>query len=244
MPFPLAHPAAILPLRRYCPRHLSFPALIIGSLSPDVGYCFGNLNAGNFSHRFLAGSFGFCLPVGLVLVLVFYIARWPVVGILPSSYRRAFLPLCQRPAGSPFLIVISLLIGAWTHLFLDSFTHPDGWLVEHLPVLQAPVLPVGQHRLMVCEVLYAGCTFAGVAWLAFCYLRWLEKAAGSPVPTTRGMKWGCSLLLASSILFIALASRGAHQLIGIVPAGIIAVLLVIGFLLATGRLFSQTRSLT
>jgi hypothetical protein len=243
MPFPLAHPAAILPLRRYCPRHLSFPALIIGSLSPDVGYCFGNLNAGNFSHRFLAGSFGFCLPVGLVLVLVFYIARWPVVGILPSSYRRAFLPLCQRPAGSPFLIVISLLIGAWTHLFLDSFTHPDGWLVEHLPVLQAPVLPVGQHRLMVCEILYAGCTLAGVAWLAFCYLRWLEKAAGSPVPTTRGMKWGCSLLLASSILFIALACRGAHQLIGIVPAGIIAILLVIGFLLATGRLFSQTRSL-
>jgi hypothetical protein len=96
---------------------------------------------------------------------------------------------------------------------------------------------------MVCEVLYAGCTFAGVAWLAFCYLRWLEKAAGSSVPTARGMKRGCALLFASSILAVALASRGAHQLIGIVPAGIIAVLLVIGFLLATGRPFRQTRSL-
>ena len=97
---------------------------------------------------------------------------------------------------------------------------------------------------MVCEVLYAGFTFAGVAWLAFCYLRWLEKAAGSSVPTTRGMKWGCSLLLASSILFVALASRGAHQLMGIVPAGIIAVLLVIVFLLATGRPSRKTRILT
>ena len=244
MPFPLAHPAAILPLRRYCPRYLNFPALIIGSLSPDVGYFFGHFRLGEFSHRLLPGSFGFCLPVGLVLVLVFYIARLPVVGILPSSHRRVFLPLCQRPDGSPFLIVISLLIGAWTHLFLDSFTHPDGWLVQCLPVLQVPVLPVGQHRLMVCEVLYAGCTFAGVAWLAFCYLRWLEPAAGSPVPTKRGMKWGCALLLAGSILLVALACRGAHQLIGIVPAGIMVVLLVIGFLLATGRLFSQTRSLT
>ena len=240
MPFPLAHPAAILPLRRYCPRYLSFPALVIGSLSPDVGYFSGHFRLGEFSHRLLPGSFGFCLPVGLVLVLVFYIARLPMVGILPSSYRRVFLPLCQRPAGSLFLIVISLLIGAWTHLFLDSFTHPDGWLVEHLPVLQAPVLPVGQHRLMVCEVLYAGCTFAGVAWLAFCYLRWLEPAAGSPAPTTRGLKWGCALLLASSILFIALASRDAHQLIGIVPAGIMVVLLVIGFLLATGKPFRKT----
>ena len=145
-------------------------------------------------------------------------------------------------AGSPFLIVISLLIGVWTHLFLDSITHPDGWLVEHLPVLQSPVLTVGQHRFLVCEVLYAGCTFAGVAWLAFCYLQWLENAAGSPGPGTRGMKWGCSLLLASSVLFIALASRGEHQLMGIVPAGIIAILLVIIFLLATELPFRQTRS--
>jgi hypothetical protein len=238
MPFPLAHPAAVLPLRRYCPRYFSFPALVIGSLSPDVGYFF---NAGNFSHRFLAGSFAFSLPVGLVLVLVFYCGRLPVVGILPASYRRVLLPLCQQPAGNPFLIAISLLIGAWTHLLLDSITHPDGWLVKYLPVLLTPVLSVGQHRFMVCEILYAGCTFAGVAWLAFCYLRWLEKAAGPSASTTRGMKWGCAFLLASSILFVALASRGPLQLIGIVPAGVLAVLLVLGFLLITGWLFSRSK---
>jgi hypothetical protein len=45
MPFPLAHPAAVLPLRRYCPKYLSFPVLIVGSLVPDVGYCLGRLNA-------------------------------------------------------------------------------------------------------------------------------------------------------------------------------------------------------
>ena len=189
----------------------------------------------------MAGSFGFCLPVGLVLVLVFYIARLPVVGILPASYRRVLLPLCQRPAGNPFLIVISLLIGAWTHLLLDSITHPDSWLVKYLPVLLTPVLSVGQQRFMVCEVLYAGCTFAGVAWLAFCYLRWLEKAAGSSISTSRGMKWGCAILLAGLILFIAVGFRRPHQLIGIIPAGILAVLLVLGFILITGWLFSQTR---
>jgi hypothetical protein len=234
MPFPLAHPAAVLPLRRYCPRYFSFPALVIGSLIPDVGYFF---NAGNFSHRFLAGSFGFGLPVGLLCVLVFYGGRWPVVGILPASYRRVLLPLCRRPAGNPFLIVISLLIGVWTHLLLDSITHPDDWLVKYLPILLSPILTVGQHRLMVCEIFYAGFTFAGVTWLAVCYLNWLEKAACSPISTPRGMKWGCTFLLTGTILFIALAKRGTPQLIGIVPAGIIAVLLVLGFLLATGWLF-------
>jgi len=240
MPFPLAHPAAILPLRRCCPGYFNFPALVIGSLSPDVGYIF---NAGNFSHRFLAGSFGFCLPVGLLCVLVFYGGRWPVVGILPASYRRVLLPLCQRPAGNPFLIVISLLVGTWTHLLLDSITHSDSWLVKYVPVLLTPVLSVGQQRFMVCEVLYAGCTFAGVAWLAFCYLRWLEKAVCASISTTRGMKWGCAILLASLILFVAVGFRRPHQLIGIIPAGILAVLLTLGFLLITGWLFNQTRRL-
>ena len=48
------------------------------------------------------------------------------------------------------------------------------------------------------------------------------------------MKWGCALLLASSILFLGLACRDPGQLIGIIPGGIFAVLLVLGFLLATG----------
>ena len=240
MPFPLAHPAAVLPLRRFCPRYFNFPALVIGSLCPDVGYFF---DAGNFSHRFLAGSFGFCLPVGLMLVLMFYGGRWPVVGILPASYRRLLLPLCQRPAGNPFLIVISLLIGAWTHILLDSITHPDNWLVQYLPGLLAPALSVGRHRFLICEILYASFTFAGVAWLAYCYLHWLEKAARPSVSTSRGIKWGWAFLLAGSILFIALASRGTSQLIAIVLAGIIAVLLMLGFLLVTMWLYGQTRRL-
>jgi hypothetical protein len=112
MPFPLAQPAAVLPLRRFCPRYLSFPALIIGSLSPDLGYFSGPFRLDGFSHRFLAGSFGFCLPVGLFVLLMFFLVRSRVVGILPSLCRQALSPLCQRPIGSPFAIVVSLLLGA------------------------------------------------------------------------------------------------------------------------------------
>ena len=34
MPFTLAHPAAVLPLRRW----LWFPGLVAGAVAPDVGY--------------------------------------------------------------------------------------------------------------------------------------------------------------------------------------------------------------
>ena len=144
MPFPLAHPAAVLPLRRFCPRHLNFPALIIGSITPDVGYAFGHLKLENFSHRPLAGPFGFCLPVGLLLVLGLYLFRLPVVRLLPARLQRAFLPLCQQPVGSPFLVAVSLLLGAFTHELLDALTHPEDWLVHYLPGLLGPVPGLGK----------------------------------------------------------------------------------------------------
>jgi hypothetical protein len=235
MPFPLAHPAAVLPLRRYCPRQLNFPALVIGSLSPDVGYAFGHLHVSRFSHRFWAGSFGFCLPVGLLAMLMFYILRSPVVGVLPVRYRQVLLPLCQRPIGAPLPLIASLIIGAWTHMFLDSLTHEDGWLAEHLRILQSSLFPVENVSFKVCDLLYAGSTFAGVVWLALCYLRWLEKVSDPPAFTTPGVKWSYALLLAISMLSIALVSRGVHSSLGLIPAGLAIVLLVIGFLEVSGR---------
>src|ERR1700685_2244171 len=105
MPFTFAHPAAILPLRRFCPRFFSFPALVIGSLCPDAGYCFGTLDMDDFSHS-LKGSIEFCLPVGVVMLGFFYGLRLPVVEMLPERHRKFFLPLCRRPIGSPLTVII------------------------------------------------------------------------------------------------------------------------------------------
>src|ERR1039458_6493774 len=94
MAFPLAHPAAVLPLRRYCPIWLSFPALVIGSLSPDAGYCLGDLGGldwGTFSHGLL-GSVAFCLPVGIVMLALFYGLR----AVLCSHYVGGHLALPGR----------------------------------------------------------------------------------------------------------------------------------------------------
>jgi hypothetical protein len=239
MPFPLAHPAAVLPLRRFCPRYLNFPALIIGSLTPDVGYAFGDPDVEEFSHRLPAGGFGFCLPVGLVLVLGFYLVRLPLLRHLPTRYSRVLLPLCRRPAGPKGIIVLSLLLGAWTHQLLDAFTHPEPWLVQYMPSLLAPTLSVGPHHILLCEALYAVFTFSGVSWLSLVYLRWWEQASGTGIP--QGIQWSCSLLLAGVILLVALASRGSDLLTTLVIWGIFSILLVVGFLLGVGWLSSHLR---
>jgi hypothetical protein len=150
---------------------------VIGSLTPDAGYLFGEIHLDTFSHQFL-GSFGFCLPAGIVLMTLFYALRSPLVRMLPSPYQRAFLPLCQRPPGSPWAIVISLLIGAWTHLLWDSFTHTEGFFVQHLPLLQVPLFSVAGRTARVCHALWYGCSFAGVVWLFLVFEKWKQACLG------------------------------------------------------------------
>src|SRR5579864_9551093 len=120
MPFPLAHPAAVLPLRRYCPKCLSFPALVVGSICPDAGYCFGRFNASGFSHQWL-GSFGFCLPVGLIMLLFAYGVILPAMERMPERFHKVVALLPVKPLGPPLIVIFSLLVGIWTHLLWDSF---------------------------------------------------------------------------------------------------------------------------
>jgi hypothetical protein len=250
MPFPVAHPAAILPLRRYCPGHLSFPALIVGSLSPDFGYLFGHAHVDWFSHRFWAGSFGFCLPVGLLIVWVFYLVRGPAVHLLPSRYRELFQPrnvepgmLGFRPSDFGFrtwpwlALPVSVLLGAWTHNLLDSVSHPDGWLVKHLPTLRQPAFWLGATGVPVCNLLYAGFTFFGAAWLVDCYLRWLGEASGAPALRRPATRWSGALLVGVATLALATAGRGAHQFLGLIPLGIVTVVVALGFVAASVWLF-------
>lgn len=183
MPFPLAHPAAVLPLRRYCPVRLNFAALVIGSVTPDASYCLGENAGGAFGHSLL-GSVVFCLPVGLVLMALFYGLRSPVVRMLPSAYQDALLPFCRRPTGPAWVMVISLLIGTFTHLLWDSFTHNDGWFVQHLPVLQSVVIHVGDRTARLCHVLWYACSFIGVICLFLAFEKWkqasVNRGVGAP----------------------------------------------------------------
>src|ERR1041385_6474131 len=122
MPFTLAHPAAVLPLRRFAPRWLCFPGLVVGAVVPDAGYAVG---LDFYSHSWI-GSVIFSLPVGMVMLILFYWLRGPASRWLPSRQRELFQPLCRSNPGPWYGIIASLLIGAWTHLVWDSFTHKYG----------------------------------------------------------------------------------------------------------------------
>ena len=231
MPFTLAHPAAILPFRRFCPRWFNFPALVAGSISPDVGYCFGTLNVDDFSHS-LKGSIEFCLPVGVVLLVIYYGLRLPMVEMLPERHRKIFLPFCRRPIGSPLIVIFSLLVGIWIHLLLDSFTHRHGWLTENLPLLQTPIFSMGRYVFRIFNLLWYACSFAGIVWLWLALEEGRNNLAGTvPRVTSRGKLWGRAVLAGALMVPIELMHHLLPGLAGLVLVAGYSALIIVGAVL-------------
>lgn len=207
---------------------------MIGSLSPDAGYCLGPLNADNFSHSF-PGSFGFCLPVSAVMLCLLYWLRRPFVELLPCRLRTAFRPLCDRRPGSFWVIVISLLVGIWSHDLLDSLTHKDGWLVEHWPLLQTQIGHLAHRRVKVCHLLWYGASFAGVAWLCLAYERWRLALDDATTHASGVAQWGTAVAVGLLVLPIEAVHHSVRNPLGICLVAILSLLLVAAVVLVVGN---------
>ena len=179
MPFTLAHPVAVLPFAR-C-RRIHFPAMVIGSLAPDFVY---------FLHgRAVSGGHGLAdllwpnLPLCFALYAL-YLALWHrtlrdfLPDCLNAAYRLPEYALAAAPhkrcqtAAVLFAFVFSALFGMITHLFLDAFTHPTGWFVQHFAPLQQPLLALPAYKWLQ----YGG----GVFGLGGCLLFVLRAARRHP----------------------------------------------------------------
>jgi hypothetical protein len=169
MPFPLAHPAATLPFRRWCPKYLDFPALIVGSVTPDLATGIDDWEY--FSHT-IFGTFVFCLPVGLLTLWIFHRVRTRLVSTFPNPHRDALLPLCAGAPNSLFRVVISLLLGSWLHIAWDLFTHDHSWVVRHIALFSVRLAGVPLNHL-----LWLLSSLAGSALLFVMYLFLLHKGS-------------------------------------------------------------------
>ena len=168
MPFTLAHPAAILPLRRS--RLLRTVPLIIGAMTPDVPYYLPwriAKHIPDLTHTLL-GTLTLDLPMGLMLLLFVWLLRVPLVAPLGPAARAKGLAAMERFGSRPLnwaLAPLSILVGAWTHIAWDSFTHADGWMVERIPALSAPVT-LFSYTGQLCHVLQYASSVFGLAVLA------------------------------------------------------------------------------
>jgi hypothetical protein len=198
MPFTLAHPAAILPLRGL--RYLRTAPLVIGAMIPDLPYYMpGRLNIRPETHS-LTGSFTTCLALGYMALGAVYLLRRPLTALLSPRARflclRALAPFRGRPLEWA-LASVSIVIGVWTHLLWDSFTHNDGWMVRRIAALGAPVSFAG-YQGTVCHVLQYVSSAIGLGALALWYARLPAPHAAAAEPGAPRSPVGPALVLVAA----------------------------------------------
>ena len=171
MPFTFSHPAIVLPLT-FLPRQwFSMTGLVIGSLTPDFEYFLRMRIKSNYSHT-IDGLFWFDLPLGLLLAFMFHnIVRDRLFDNLQSFLKSRFSTFKQFDWNEHFkrnwfVVLISILIGAASHIFWDSFTHDHGYFVQTIPTLQNSVDFLGR-QIPILKILQHSSTLLGGLVIAF-----------------------------------------------------------------------------
>jgi hypothetical protein len=198
MPFPLAHPAAALPFRRLCPRYLSLPGMLIGSIVPDLAYVIDDLNRfsktflflfGNsvryhryvredwewstFTHTLMGGAV-VCLPAGILLLYLFFRLRAPLAATLPQPHRDALLPLCGNRHESIAACLAALILGILMHLVWDTFTHANGWFSQNSEFLYVRVFSLAGHAVSRLQLFWLISSSGGMLVLLAAYIGFLR----------------------------------------------------------------------
>lgn len=207
MPFTISHIAAVILLNR---KGLVTSALVIGSMMPDLAYFVHFEGFNRYLGHSIPGLFTFCLPVGLVIWLVFQIfLKRPFFALLPASHQRRILPYLQGfPYRSPLFMIssiVSLGIGTLSHLAWDSFTHNHGLIVQNVTALRQPILEIAGASIYPFSILQHGSTVLGLAALALWYLLWYRKKPVYPDPVPRSLQ----LTATTKLVIFTMMAAGA-----------------------------------
>lgn len=151
MPFTFSHPAIVLPLSRLPINRISSTGLVIGSMAPDFEY-FINMRMQREHGHSWGGLFYYDLPVTIISAFLFHLlVRDKLINSLPELLRIRF----SKYTGNNWLawvkkywyvLIYSSLIGIFSHIFWDAFTHEHGYFVRRIPFLQQ------QSRIFMADI--------------------------------------------------------------------------------------------
>jgi hypothetical protein len=189
VPFTLAHPAAVLPLIR---RPLVASALVAGAVAPDLLYVGpiyrfatqhinGNLTL-TLTHKF-SSAFWLDPLLALILLVVFnLVVRRPLLALAPPTLAARLpsprLPLCLPSPTVVLWTVVSTVVGAFTHVLWDSFTHGDGYFVRRYRGFFGAEVTAAWD---VNRILQYVSTVGGCLVLAIWLYHWYRRAGPQPV---------------------------------------------------------------
>jgi hypothetical protein len=124
------------------------------------------------------GTIIFCLPLGLLAYALFRAIREPLAALLPAPHRQVLMPLCRAPAHSWVAIVLSVWIGACSHILLDALTHESQILVPHLVGLRNEIAAFERRGFQFSRLLWFALSGIGLVALVFFYACLIRERTG------------------------------------------------------------------
>jgi Domain of unknown function (DUF4184) len=209
MPFTFSHPAAVLPVHSRFKNWIPLSSLVVGSLVPDAAYYLPLPEHFKQNSHTLLGTFSSSLPAGILVWLIFYWLAAPAVFLLPAPHREALRSrLKPRLVSIPQALGVAsgILIGAWSHVLWDSFTHERGWIVKHTPLLQRPLFGTMMPGYKALQYLSS---IFGLCVLLYAYNKWM-KASGFRLWILPRLCWRFFLWLGLAIVCLVAALIETH----------------------------------
>ncbi|MFK8029743.1 MAG: DUF4184 family protein [Gammaproteobacteria bacterium] len=204
MPFTLTHIAAAIPIKKLTGSILPFTALAIGTMVPDMPIFFNVVSSYSQTHS-LTGLFTACLPIGLVMYVIFeLLVRTALLELMPWAISQRLGERSTHNAKYLAGIVAALILGAGSHVLWDSFTHHIGWGVDLVPALKTRVVLFG-HSHGYYKLLQHGSSVVLLPLMAWWLYRWTKAPYTPPAKPFK-----CRLMLplwlklaGCSIIFVA-----------------------------------------
>lgn len=229
MPFTFSHPALILPLAFLPRKWFSITGLVTGSLAPDFEYFIRMKIRSEYSHT-LAGLVWFDLPMALLIAFVFHnLVRDSLFMNLPGILKSRLLKFTRFRWNRYFkenwvIVIISVTIGASSHLFWDSFTHEHKFFTELFPVLKNNVEFIGVH-VPLFKILQHSSTLAGGFVIAFAL--WMIPADNRNACTRSDQKyWIIVVCITLAIMLFWLTTGIEDKVFGDIIVSVIAAIMM------------------
>lgn len=209
MPFTVSHAAFALPFAGNRRWSLPAAALTLGAMSPDFEYvAFGRPHR-TVSHT-VEGIFVMNLPVSLAVLFVLGVVAPGLARMVPARLGevRERMARWEAPLGTAREVGLStaaIVIGAASHLVIDSFTHRSSWGARNVEWLHEPV---GFRDLTGSHVLQIALSALGLVVLAAVAWRWLGEAGvrGALGRLVSPVTAGLTLLAIGAVIAFAAAT--------------------------------------
>ncbi len=149
MPFTPYHFGPGLLIKAVFRRKFSLGIFILAQILIDFEVIWNLLKGNDRLHTFFHSYIGSCVVIIIVVIFAYFISHFLDKYIYLKNLFSKFIPLDSKP------FFFSAIIGAWSHVFLDSLMHAD----------MTPLYPFFANNFLLNRIsllsLHLGCVFSG-----------------------------------------------------------------------------------